>query len=65
MINEDEIRRIFAETENGVFARDWMQEWSLGMPMLHRLRQNAAKSTMEETGSKWRGVRQLSHRNGN
>ena len=44
VINEDEVRRVFAETENGMFARDWMQEWSLGMPMLHRLRRSAAES---------------------
>jgi ketol-acid reductoisomerase len=54
VINEDEIRRIFAETDKGLFARDWMQEWSLGMPTLHRLRQTAADSTMEQTGKNWR-----------
>jgi len=54
VINEDEIRRIFSETEKGVFARDWMQEWSLGMPMLHRLRRGAADSAMENTGKSWR-----------
>jgi ketol-acid reductoisomerase len=54
VINEEEIRKIFAETEKGVFARDWMQEWSLGMPMLHRLRRTAAKSAMEQTGETWR-----------
>ena len=54
VIDEDEIRQIFAETENGVFARDWMQEWALGMPMLHRLRRTAAESAMEKTGSTWR-----------
>jgi ketol-acid reductoisomerase len=54
VINEDEVRKIFAETEKGVFARDWMQEWSLGMPMLHRLRRTAAASIMEQTGGPWR-----------
>src|SRR3984957_13030114 len=54
VINEDEIRRIFAETERGEFARDWMQEWSLGMPMRHRLRRGAAQSEMEQTGKPWR-----------
>ena len=54
VINEDEVRKIFAETEKGVFARDWMQEWSLGMPMLHRLRRGAAESIMEKTGGPWR-----------
>jgi ketol-acid reductoisomerase len=54
VINEDEIRKIFAETEAGVFARDWMQEFALGMPILHRLRRAAANSTMEKTGREWR-----------
>jgi ketol-acid reductoisomerase len=54
VINRDEIRKIFAETEGGIFARDWMQEWSLGMPVLHRLRRAAAKSAMEQTGKTWR-----------
>ncbi|HTV49504.1 MAG TPA: ketol-acid reductoisomerase [Phycisphaerae bacterium] len=54
VINEDEIRKIFAETDKGVFARDWMQEWSLGMPTLQSLRQKAANSTMEQTGKSWR-----------
>src|SRR5438093_1250281 len=49
VINMEEIRKIFAETERGEFARDWMQEWSLGMPMLHRMRRTAAESEMEKT----------------
>ena len=54
VINEEELRKIFEETEQGVFARDWMQEWSLGMPMLHRLRRTAAGGAMERTGKSWR-----------
>jgi ketol-acid reductoisomerase len=54
VIDEAEIRKIFAETESGVFARDWMQEWALGMPMLHRLRRSAAESEMEQAGIDWR-----------
>src|SRR5580658_9856688 len=54
VINETELRKIFEETEKGVFARDWIQEWSLGMPMLHRLRRTAAESEMEKTGKTWR-----------
>ena len=48
------IREIFRETERGEFARDWMQEWALGMPMLHRLRRTAASGAMEQTGAAWR-----------
>ena len=54
VINEAEIRKIFEETEAGVFARDWMQEWALGMPQLHRLRRTGAESAMEKTGKQWR-----------
>ena len=54
VINEAEIRKIFKETEAGVFARDWMQEWALGMPQLHRLRRTGAESAMEKTGKQWR-----------
>jgi ketol-acid reductoisomerase len=54
VINVEEIRKIFAETEAGVFARDWMQEFALGMPQLHRLRRTAAESAMEKTGREWR-----------
>jgi ketol-acid reductoisomerase len=54
VINEDEIRKIFAETEAGIFARDWMHEWALGMPQLHRLRRTARQSGMEKTGGQWR-----------
>jgi ketol-acid reductoisomerase len=54
VINEAEVRKIFAETEAGVFARDWMQEWALGMPQLHRLRRTGANSEMEKTGKQWR-----------
>src|SRR3954454_13504042 len=54
VINEAEIRKVFEETEQGVFARDWMQEWALGMPQLHRLRRTARESEMEKTGAEWR-----------
>lgn len=54
VINEEAIREIFRETERGEFARDWMQEWSLGMPTLHRLRRTAADGQMEKTGQAWR-----------
>lgn len=54
VVNEEAIREIFRETERGQFARDWMQEWALGMPMLTRLRRTAAESEMEQTGHQWR-----------
>jgi ketol-acid reductoisomerase len=54
VINEAEIRKIFAETERGEFAREWMNEFALGMPILHRMRRTWAQSTMEKTGREWR-----------
>ena len=54
VINEAEIRKIFAETERGEFAREWMNEFALGMPMLHRMRRTGANSVMEKTGVEWR-----------
>src|SRR4051812_25327824 len=54
VIDEAAIRKVFAETEAGVFARDWMQEWALGMPQLHRLRRTSRESAMEKTGTEWR-----------
>jgi ketol-acid reductoisomerase len=54
VINEAEIRKIFAETERGEFAREWMNEFALGMPTLHRMRRTWAQSTMEKTGREWR-----------
>jgi len=54
VINEEAVREIFRETERGQFARDWMQEWALGMPQVHRMRRTAAASAMETTGEAWR-----------
>lgn len=54
VINEAEIRKIFAETERGEFAKEWMNEFALGMPALHRMRRTWAESRMEQTGKVWR-----------
>jgi ketol-acid reductoisomerase len=54
VINDEEIRKIFAETERGEFARDWMQEWLLSMPTLHRGRRSGRRSLMERVGKEWR-----------
>lgn len=56
VINVDEIRKILGETERGEFARDWMQEWLLGMPTLHRGRRSGARSLMERIGKGWRDL---------
>jgi len=54
VINDEEIRKILTETERGEFARDWMQEWLLGMPTLHRGRRSGGRSVMEQVGRGWR-----------
>ncbi|MBW3630247.1 MAG: ketol-acid reductoisomerase [Gemmatimonadetes bacterium] len=54
VINEEEMRKIFEETERGEFAKEWMGEWALGMPMLHRMRRTGRASDMEQTGRRWR-----------
>lgn len=54
VINEAEIRKIFDETEQGLFAKEWMNEWALGMPQLHRMRRTGRASVMEKTGEEWR-----------
>lgn len=54
VINYDEVKKIFQETERGEFAARWMEEWRLGMPRLHRLRRTGANSVMEKVGREWR-----------
>src|SRR3954463_14349146 len=54
VINLDEIKKVFEETERGEFAKEWMQEWALGMPKLHRMRRTEHNSKMEQTGRQWR-----------
>lgn len=54
VINRSVIDQIFKETARGEFAANWMQEWGLGMPRLHRLRRTGQNSKMEEVGKKWR-----------
>lgn len=54
VVNEEAMREIFEETARGEFARDWMQEWALGMPTLHRMRRTGRDSDMEKTGERWR-----------
>lgn len=54
VVNYDEVQNIFDETERGEFAANWMHEWALGMPRLHRMRRTGADSQMEKTGRAWR-----------
>ena len=54
VVNREQVQQIFDETERGEFAANWMQEWALGMPRLHRMRRTGADSEMEQTGIEWR-----------
>ena len=54
VINEDAIQQIFEETEKGIFARNWLNEFNLGMPTLNRMRRTWADSDMERTGKLFR-----------
>jgi len=54
VVDEEAMREVFPASERGEFARDWMQEWALGMPTLHRMRRTAQASDMEQTGRRWR-----------
>lgn len=54
VVNADAVDEIFEETEQGQFAKAWMQEWELGMPTLHRLRRTEEMSLMEKVGREWR-----------
>ena len=54
VINEGAIQQIFEETEKGIFARNWLNEFNLGMPTLNRMRRTWADSDMERTGKLFR-----------
>lgn len=54
VIDREQIEVIYDETAKGRFAAQWMQEWQLGMPQLHRMRRTGASSDMERTGEQWR-----------
>ena len=54
VINQDAVKEILRETEKGQFAKNWMLEFSQGMPTLNRLRRNHRESDMEAVGKTWR-----------
>ncbi len=54
VVNHDEIKKVFAETERGDFASNWVTEWQRGMMHLHRMRRTGAASEMEQVGRDWR-----------
>ncbi len=60
VINQEAVKQIFEETESGIFARNWLNEFNLGMPTLHRLRRTHKDSDMEQTGKEFREIFGLS-----
>ncbi len=60
VVNDEEIQKIFEETERGEFAKNWLIEYNHGMPLLNRLRRTWADSSMEKTGEEFRNLFDLS-----
>ena len=60
VVNDEEVEKIFEETERGEFAKNWLIEFNHGMPTLNRLRRTWEDSEMEETGRKFRELFDLS-----
>jgi ketol-acid reductoisomerase len=54
VINRDEIRKVFLETQDGFFARDWLVEFQAGMPLMNRLARAGSNSEIEKTGKQLR-----------
>ncbi|WP_263081524.1 ketol-acid reductoisomerase [Endozoicomonas sp. Mp262] len=54
VINHEQIQQVFEETEQGEFAKSWLNEFNLGMPTLHRKRRSQKTSDMENTGKEFR-----------
>ena len=63
VIDEEAVRRIFRETEKGEFARDWMQEWALDTPQLHRHAAHGGREPHgEDRGRVAQGLREMKGR---
>ena len=60
VVNDEEVEKIFEETERGEFAKNWLIEFNHGMPTLNRLRRTWKDSEMEETGREFRELFDLS-----
>ena len=60
VVNDEEVEKIFEETERGEFAKNWLIEFNHGMPTLNRLRRTWEDSEMEETGREFRELFDLS-----
>jgi ketol-acid reductoisomerase len=54
VINMDEIRKIYEETANGLFAKEWQLEYMAGMPVINRMRRTEKESRMETYGEQAR-----------
>lgn len=44
------------DVENGTFAKQWMDDYEAGLPLLSKLREEQSKHPIEDTGKKVRGL---------
>lgn len=56
VINMEEIRRIYDETAEGLFAKEWLLEYSARMPVINRMRRAEKASAMETCGEQARNA---------
>lgn len=54
VINIDEIQKIYRETAQGLFAKEWQLEYIAGMPVINRMRRTEGESLMERCGEQMR-----------
>jgi ketol-acid reductoisomerase len=51
-----EMKKILTEVQSGQFAKEWLDEYNSGMPNMNKLREENRKHSVEEVGSKLRGM---------
>jgi ketol-acid reductoisomerase len=56
VVNIDEIQKIYHETAQGLFAKEWQLEYMAGMPVISRMRRTEKESLMERCGEQARKV---------
>ena len=54
IINIEEIQKIYHETAQGLFAKEWQLEYVAGMPVINRMRRTEKESLMEKWGEQAR-----------
>ena len=49
-----EMKKILGEIQNGQFAKEWLDEYNSGQPLMNKLRKENSEHQIEKTGSKLR-----------